>query len=70
MKQEQVNEYFSVADKLADVFYFKVWKQTEIPFDKIKLSDSGYAPLNNWQEIFRRECYVPSDFFEAMYKMS
>ena len=69
MKEEQISTYMQIANELSKVFYFKAWKSTEVPFDKIKLDESKYKPLLTWKEIFKKDCYVPADFFEAMYEM-
>jgi putative sugar O-methyltransferase len=68
MKEEQISEYFLAGDRLADYFYFKAWNKTTVPFDDITLTKSKYRPPSNWQNIFFRDCYIPSEFFEAMYK--
>ena len=68
MKEEQIKDYFKAADRLGEFFYFKAWKSTDVPYDNITLTEDKYIPLNNWDEVFKRDCYVPSDFFEAMYR--
>lgn len=68
MKEEQIKDYFKIADRLGEFFYFKAWKSTDVPFDNITLTEDQYIPLNNWENVFKRDCYVPSNFFEAMYQ--
>ncbi|MDC0253284.1 putative sugar O-methyltransferase [Bacteriovoracales bacterium] len=67
MKKEKIADYFKVANRLGKYFYFKAWKSTDVPFDNITLTEDKYIPLKNWKEVFKRDCYVPSNFFEAMY---
>jgi putative sugar O-methyltransferase len=68
MREDQISEYFSAGDRLADYFYFKAWNKTTVPFDGITLTKSKYRTPSNWQNIFLRDCYIPSEFFEAMYR--
>lgn len=70
MKMEQIEKYFSEANRLAKYFYFKAWNQTTVPFDNVTHSKDGYNVPKNWEEVFKRDCYIPSDFFEAMYKIN
>ena len=64
----EIKDYFKIADRLGEFFYFKAWKSTDVPFDNITLTEDQYIPLNNWENVFKRDCYVPSNFFEAMYQ--
>jgi len=68
MKEEQIKNYFKIANRLGEFFYFKAWKTTDVPFDNITLTEDQYIPLNNWKKVFKRDCYIPSNFFEAMYR--
>ncbi len=68
MKEQQIENYFKIANRLGEFFYFKAWKSTNVPFDNITLTEEKYIPLENWEEIFKRNCYVPSNYFEAMYR--
>ncbi len=68
MKEEQVKTYFKAANRLGKFFYMKAWKTTDVPFDNITLTEDKYVPHQSWTEVFKRDCYVPSDFFEVMYR--
>ena len=67
MKKNQIEDYFKIANRLGDYFYFKAWKNTIVPFDNISLTEDSYKPLDEWEKIYIRDCYIPSNFFEAMY---
>jgi putative sugar O-methyltransferase len=70
MKKEQINVYLRAADRLADYFYFKAWNRTMVPFDNVTHTKDEYKMPDHWEQLFKRDCYIPSDFFEAMYKIS
>ena len=68
MKSEQISVYFTQADRLANYFYFKAWNNTTVPFDEITLTKDKYITPQHWKKLFLNDCYIPSDFFEAMYQ--
>ena len=70
MRPERILHYFETADDMADGIYFKCWNKTKIPFDRIILERVSYPVLPEWRRIFMRDCIVPSDFFEAFYRMA
>jgi len=69
MKKMQVNLYFDAVQKLAKNFYFKCWQETTVPFDDITYTIEDYPLKSNWIEIYKRNCEVPSTYFEAFYRI-
>ena len=69
MKQEQIDGYFDQANRLAHQIYFKCWEKTTVPFDEITFSENSYPIMENWHEMYRGKCKVPSEFFEAVYEI-
>ncbi|HJO92907.1 MAG TPA: putative sugar O-methyltransferase [Victivallales bacterium] len=68
MKKEQIDIFFNQVDRLSKFFYFKCWNETEVPFDKVVHNKDNYPTKNNWIEIFKKNCEVPSTYFETFYK--
>jgi putative sugar O-methyltransferase len=69
MKKEQVDLYFDHVDRLANHFFFKCWKKTTVPFDDITYLSEDYPVRNNWHEVYKAACDVPSTYFEAFYQI-
>lgn len=70
MKESQIAAYFSAADRLTNYFYFKAWNRTTVPFDNLTLTKGSYKVPASWENIFVRDCYLPADYFEAMYRLA
>jgi len=69
MKREQVDTFFSEADRLANSIYYKCWNETVVPHDNIKYGASDYPVRPNWKQKFEAQCQVPATFFEAFYEI-
>ncbi len=67
MTPNQVEFYFSEADRLARNIYFKCWLDTKVPFDGITWSSDSYPVRPGWGKKYWRKCAVPADFFEAYF---
>lgn len=70
MKKEQVGLYFNHVDRLANHFFFKCWQKTKVPFDGITYSFEDYPVKENWTRVYKRQCRVPSTYFEAFYDIN
>lgn len=70
MKKEQVELYFNHVDRLANHFFFKCWQKTKVPFDGITYSFEDYPVKENWTRVYKRQCRVPSTYFEAFYDIN
>lgn len=69
MKPEIISHYFNEAQRLCSYFYYKCWENTTIPYDNITLTEKSYPVDPLWQLIFNENCFVPSGFFHAFYRM-
>ncbi|MBP9707002.1 MAG: putative sugar O-methyltransferase [Oligoflexales bacterium] len=69
MKREAVKFYFDAADRLANNFYYKCWEKQSIVTENINYGIEDYPIKKHWQKIFLNKTVVPSDFFEAFYKL-
>lgn len=69
MKLDQINFYFKEADRLADYIYFKCWKYTKVPYDLVVYTEDTYTILPEWTLLNKETCFVPSNFFQAIYKI-
>lgn len=70
MRRDQIEYFFAQIERLtARYFYLKQWKVSRIPFDNIVIREEDYPARGEWTRLFRRECLVQTDFFEAMYAM-
>ena len=69
MTPQQIEYYFKNTNRLAKHFYFKVWRKSVIPIDNISYTSTDYPVSPEWEEIYNRQCDVPSGYFEAFYKM-
>lgn len=70
MKQEQINEYFKLIDRLTkNLFYSKQWLLSKNSFDGIVIKKDDYPVPSNWQMIYNRKPKVQVHFFESMYKI-
>ena len=41
-----------------------------MPFDGITYSFEDYLAKENWTRVYKRECEVPSTYFEAFYDIN
>jgi len=70
MTERQVADYFFHTDRVCrGFFYFKQWKTSPNPFDKLELGERDYPLKPHWRELYHRECAVQTQFFEALYAM-
>jgi putative sugar O-methyltransferase len=70
MRPEQIKYYFNQIRRLTGkYFYFKEWKVSRIPYDKIIVRQEDYPVPADWKKVFCRECPVQTKFFEALYKL-
>jgi len=69
MKTEQIEFYFNHIGRLANYFYYKCWLETKVPFDNLFYSSEDYPIKNNWNEIYKKACEVPYDYFDAFYEI-
>lgn len=69
MRPEQIQNYFTMIDRLSSYLYQKCWKKTMIPYDNITLTQDDYPFLPNWRNLFLRDCLVQSTYFEALFKI-
>lgn len=70
MRPEQITYYFKLIKRLTHYyFYFKQWKISKIPYDKIIIRENDYPIPRNWRQIYWRQCKVQSRFFEALFQV-
>lgn len=70
MRMDQIRYYFGEIDRLTrKYFYYKQWKDTVIPFENERITESDYPVRNHWRLIYRRQCLVQTYFFEALYEI-
>jgi putative sugar O-methyltransferase len=67
MRPEEISRYFNEAERLCSYFYFKCWQTTVC--DGNFYSSESYPVRPRWKVCFKEPCFVPSDFFHALYEM-
>jgi putative sugar O-methyltransferase len=69
MQPKQIQYYFKQINRLTRYyFYFKQWKVSKIPYDKIIIRENDYPIPYNWKKIYWRQCKVQTNFFEALFQ--
>ncbi|MFH1393810.1 MAG: hypothetical protein ABIH29_02920, partial [Candidatus Micrarchaeota archaeon] len=70
MTHPQIKYYFKEIERLTGTyFYLKQWKRWENPIDNIIVREADYPVPESWDQIYRRECRVQTEFFEALYRV-
>lgn len=70
MRPDQIDYFFEQIDRLTGkYFFFKEWKISRIPYDNLVIREEDYPVKKSWQLIYRKECLLQSQFFEALYKV-
>ncbi|MFH2101562.1 MAG: putative sugar O-methyltransferase [Candidatus Micrarchaeota archaeon] len=70
MTHPQIRYYFKEIERLTSTyFYLKQWKRWENTTDNIVVKEEDYPVPENWDQIYRRECRVQTEFFEALYRV-
>ncbi|WP_170131739.1 putative sugar O-methyltransferase [Aquicella lusitana] len=70
MNLDQIQWYFEQINRLGSYFYMKQWDLSKNPFDGLVLHKNDYPCLENWQEIYSRNCAVQNEFFETLYQVN
>lgn len=71
MRPDQIDYYFGCVDRLIRrFFYLKAWKVSKIPYEEITVLEEDYPVRKNWKRIYREECPVQTEFFQAMFAIS
>jgi putative sugar O-methyltransferase len=69
MTREQINHYYELINKKANLFYTKQWLSWENPEDKMLVPAVIYPTKPTWELISARKNPIHPDFFEAIFKM-
>ena len=69
MTKEQVDSYFSYANRLSHYFYYSCWKTTEIQKHGIKWRMEDYPVGKLWEPLFVGDHRTRKNYFEALYKI-
>jgi len=69
--KNQVDEYFYEFNRLSKFFYFKCQNIQWATFEKTERYDINNYPVKiNWDKIIHEKCYIPSGYFQALYKIN
>ncbi len=69
MRKDVIDVYFGRAHALASKMYYKCWKETTIPYDKITLREHDYPVRPSWERVYHRSCRIQQTYFEAVYRI-
>ena len=70
MRLDQIRYYFGEIERLTTkYFYFKLWKETTIPFEIETIKEADYRVREDWQLVYRQQCADQHRFFEALYAL-
>ena len=69
MTSRNIESYFDQFNRIADYFYFKCqtvqWARTS----DVLLTATSYPVRRHWAKLVHEDCYVPNDYFHAIYRM-
>tara|TARA_B100001123_G_scaffold418066_1_gene521565 strand:- start:307 stop:951 length:645 start_codon:yes stop_codon:yes gene_type:complete len=69
MSEQSLEFYVEQAKRCSNYFYFKSWKDTIVPFDKIHHTEDSYIREDEgWARVFKEDCDHPDSFFHALYR--
>jgi hypothetical protein len=70
MRMDQIRFYFREIERLTrKYFYFKQWKETQVPLENETIREADYPIGSSWTLINRQQCAVQHKFFEALYEL-
>lgn len=69
MTYQDVQKYFVEFNRLASYLYFKCQNSQWAKTSQILLTIDTYPIMSHWRKILHDKCYVPNDYFNAVYKM-
>ena len=70
MNKKQVEEYFDEFDRLSSNLFFKCQNIQWAEFDNFKFTIDNYPIKENWKKILHKKCFIPNDYFDAIYKIN
>ncbi len=72
MEKTQIKNYMNIFEKISKNIYIKVWEISGLPFSFYKYysvhKKSDYEIKDNWEEIFKERCLMPTNQFELGYR--
>jgi len=69
MTNSDVEKYFEQFNRIASYFYFKCQNIQWAKTSKNLLTIDSYPVRSYWKKILHEKCYVPNDYFHAIYRM-
>lgn len=70
MHRKQVVNYFDEFDRLSSNLFFKCQNIQWAEFDNNKFTIDNYPIKDNWEKILHKKCFIPNDYFNAIYKIN
>jgi putative sugar O-methyltransferase len=70
MNKNQVFSYFDTFNRLSSYLYFKCQNVQWAKFDDNKFTFDNYPIKKNWNKILHKKCFIPNDYFDAIYKIN
>ena len=70
MNKKQVFNYFNEFDRLSSYLFFKCQNVQWANFDNNKFTIDNYPIKKNWKKILHKKCFIPNDYFDAIYKIN
>ena len=73
MADKQRGFLINMAESKSENFYLKVWDETYLPLDNIKLdirNQKHYFTKPHWKVVFSNSCVFPGDYKEICYEFS
>ncbi len=70
MNKSQVDNYFNEFDRLSSNIFFKCQNTQWANFENNKFTIDNYPVKKNWTKILHEKCFIPNDYFDAIYKIN
>ena len=70
MSKKQVENYFDEFDRLSKNIFFKCQNTQWANFENSKYTIDNYPIKKNWKKILHEKCFIPNEYFDAIYKIN
>ncbi len=70
MSKNQVEDYFDEFDRLSKNTFFKCQNTQWANFGNGKFTIDNYPIKKNWKKILHKKCFIPNEYFDAIYKIN
>ena len=78
MDKKTINKYINNINKISKLFYFSVWKKTNVPFsgifnrfsNNLNYYSNDYNLPKNFKKEFEEDLIFPSNFISSGYRIN